>query len=105
MAKIPEEKRTPALQNKVTLGLLGTLTALAFKLTDLGFVSSITGAIFGTSLIFIYPTMMFRSCVDKMGDKATKGLKRERFIAALTAIVGVVVGIIGTKMAIAEANF
>lgn len=105
MAKIPEEKRTPSLQNKVTFGLLGLITAMAFKLTDLSFVSSMTGATFGTSLIFIYPTMMFRACIAKMGDKASKSLKRERSVAGFIAAVGVVVGIIGSKMALGEVGF
>ena len=99
LLKIPDEKRTDALQNKVTVGLLGVLTAMALKLTDLSFVSSMSGAVFGTALIFVYPSLMFRGAVRKLGDKATAGMKRESKLAGFVNVLGVVIGLIGTKMA------
>lgn len=99
LLKIPDEKRTDNLQNKVTVGLLGVITAMAWKLTDLSFVSSMSGAIFGTALIFVYPSLMFRGAVRKLGDKATDGMKRESKLAGVINALGVVIGIIGAKMA------
>lgn len=99
LLKIPDEKRTDALQNKVTVGLLGILTAMAWKLTDLSFVSSMSGAIFGTALIFVYPSLMFRGAVRKLGDKATTGMKRESKLAGIVNVIGIVIGLIGAKMA------
>lgn len=99
LLKIPDEKRTDALQNKVTVGLLGVLTAMAWKLTDLSFVSSMSGAIFGTALIFVYPSLMFRGAVRKLGDKATAGMKRESKLAGVVNVLGIVIGLIGAKMA------
>ena len=99
LLKIPDEKRTDALQNKVTVGLLGALTAMAWKLTDLSFVSSMSGAVFGTALIFVYPSLMFRGAVRKLGDKATAGMKRESKLAGFVNVLGVVIGLIGAKMA------
>ena len=99
LLKVPDEKRTDSLQNKVTIGLLAVLTAMAWKLTDLSFVSSMSGAIFGTALIFVYPSLMFRGAVRKLGEKATVGMKRESKLAAIVNVLGVVIGIIGAKMA------
>mmetsp|Transcript_9316 Transcript_9316/g.11550 ORF Transcript_9316/g.11550 Transcript_9316/m.11550 type:complete len:489 (-) Transcript_9316:83-1549(-) len=99
--KIPEEKRTNSFQNKLTLGLLAGITALATKLTDLTFVSSVSGAVFGTALIFIYPTLMFMSMVKNMGDDASKSLQFESKLAAVTAWLGLIIGAIGTKMCFA----
>ena len=83
----------------VTVGLLGVLTAMAWKLTDLSFVSSMSGAIFGTALIFVYPSLMFRGAVRKLGDKATAGMKRESKLAGIVNVLGIVIGLIGAKMA------
>ena len=43
--------------------------------------------------------MMFRSAVKKMGDKASKGLKREVPFAMFSALLGVGMGCVGAKMA------
>mmetsp|Transcript_40319 Transcript_40319/g.59256 ORF Transcript_40319/g.59256 Transcript_40319/m.59256 type:complete len:488 (+) Transcript_40319:83-1546(+) len=99
MAKVPEDKRTNSLLNQLSVGTLAIITALAMKLTDLGFIASISGSLFGTALIFIFPTLMFRSIVDSMGDKVTKGMKFEKKFAAFTATIGAIIGVIGTKMA------
>lgn len=99
--KVPEAKRTDSLQNKLTVGLVALLTVMAWKLRDLTFVSSISGATLGTALIFIYPTLMFQAAVDKMGSKATPGLKFEKNLSGLIAFLGFVIGAIGTKMALA----
>mmetsp|Transcript_35814 Transcript_35814/g.106890 ORF Transcript_35814/g.106890 Transcript_35814/m.106890 type:complete len:534 (-) Transcript_35814:494-2095(-) len=101
LAKVSESDRTDALQNKVTLSLLGIITALATRLRDLTFVSSISGAVFGTALIFVFPPLMLRNMVKNMGDEASRALKIEKKMAKFTAALGVVVGIIGTKMAFA----
>lgn len=58
-----------------------------------------SGAIFGTALIFVYPSLMFRGAVRKLGEKATEGMKRESKLAAIVNALGVVIGIIGAKMA------
>lgn len=103
LLKVPEEKRSASLLNQTTFGLLGIVTALAWKLTDLSFVSSISGAVFGTALIFVYPSLMFRAAIKNLGDKATARDKKESSLAMIVNIVGIVIGIIGTKMAIGTA--
>jgi len=100
LLKISEEKRTVSLLNQTTFALLGLTTALAWKLTDLSFVSSISGAVFGTALIFVYPSLMFRAAIKNLGDKATATEKKESTFAMLVNLVGIAVGIIGTKMAL-----
>lgn len=39
--------------------LLGMFTAIGVLLTDLGFVVSFGGAVLGSALVFIFPTMMW----------------------------------------------
>lgn len=92
--KVPKEKRTNSLFNKVTIGILAVTTLVAAKLTDLGLVASVGGATFGTALVFIYPTIMFL--------KSQKGKRnKETTLAKVIAVLGVVMGALGTKLALA----
>ena len=99
MFKVARSKRDNALFNKLTLGTLAVVTLLAAKLTDLGLVASVGGATFGTALVFIYPTLMFLNTENKDGKKNTL----ERTVCKMIAILGVVMGAIGTKLALNEA--
>lgn len=94
MFKVKE--RSTGTLNKVTLGLMAVVTLLAAKLTDLGLVASVGGATFGTALVFVYPTIMFLRQAKK-NDKLGSG---ESKLAGLIAIMGVVMGAIGTTMAL-----
>lgn len=100
LLKVPEKKRTASLLNQATFGLLGLTTALAWKLTDLSFIASISGAVFGTALIFVYPSLMFRGAIKSLGDKATDRQKLEAKFAMIVNLVGIVVAGIGTKMSL-----
>mmetsp|Transcript_19860 Transcript_19860/g.29844 ORF Transcript_19860/g.29844 Transcript_19860/m.29844 type:complete len:465 (-) Transcript_19860:183-1577(-) len=90
------KERSNGLLNKVTLGILAVVTAMAAKLTDLGLVASVGGATFGTALVFIYPCLMFLKYHAKNGGKGNK----ETLLAKLIATLGVVMGAIGTSMAL-----
>lgn len=93
--KIPQEKRDIALFNKVTLAVLGLTTVVAAKLTDLGLVASVGGATFGTALVFVYPAIMF------LKTQKDKKNPVEKTIAKTIGILGVIMGVIGTKLAFA----
>jgi amino acid permease len=94
--KIPQAKRDISLFNKITLGVLAVTTLAAAKLTDLGLVASVGGATFGTALVFIYPAIMFLKTQEK--GKSSIETKLCKIIAAL----GVVMGAIGTKLALQD---
>ena len=100
LMSVPVEKRTNGTLNKLTIGILSVITGLALVAKDLSFVLSFGGATLGNALIYVYPALMFRKAVQQMGDKATSGLKREVKVSLFTAIVGVGMGLIGSKMAI-----
>jgi len=91
--KVPKEKRTNSLFNKVTIGILAVTTLVAAKLTDLGLVASVGGATFGTALVFIYPTIMFLKTQN--GKKS-----KETTLAKIIAVLGVLMGALGTKLAL-----
>jgi Transmembrane amino acid transporter protein len=92
MFKVKQSGRTYGLLNKITIGLIFAITALASQLTDLGLVASIGGATFGTALVYVYPIIMF---LKLQNGKRTK----ETLPAALIGILGVAMGAIGTVFA------
>jgi amino acid permease len=98
--KTPKAKRDNALINKYTFGILALTTFAASKLTDLGLVASIGGATFGTALVFIYPTLMFLKIQAKRGKSGSF----ESTLCKIIAVMGVVMGAIGTKLAIGDAS-
>eukprot|EP00986_Skeletonema_menzelii_P001497 scaffold391_cov157-Skeletonema_menzelii.AAC.5 len=99
LLKVPMEKRTDSVLTKTTLAILTGITLIASQLKELAFIMSFAGATLGNALIYVYPALMFRAAVKKMGDKASKGLKREVPFAMFSALLGVGMGAIGTKMA------
>eukprot|EP00804_Cyclotella_cryptica_P021246 CCRYP_001528-RD/>CCRYP_001528-RD protein AED:0.06 eAED:0.06 QI:1223/0.5/0.4/1/0.5/0.6/5/238/317 len=100
LLKVPSEKRSNALLNKATFAILSVITLIATQLKELAFIMSFAGATLGNALIYIYPALMFKSAVKKMGEKASKGLRREVPFALFSALLGLVMGSIGTKMAL-----
>lgn len=89
---VQSKDRSSAVLNRVTLVLLGLVTLLASRLTDLGLVASIGGATFGTALVFVYPAIMFlkaRNVPKKSWENAA---------AVAIGVLGVVMGGIGTVL-------
>jgi hypothetical protein len=68
-----DHKHRDNLRLPLTFSLLGLLTGIAIVLKDVGFVCSLSGAMFGTTLIFIIPQLMVNSLMKK---KAKVGLSR-----------------------------
>jgi amino acid permease len=91
------KQRDNSMLNKVTFGILGLVTVLAAKLTDLGLVASVGGATFGTALVFVYPVIMFL----KSQTKRT----RESIPAALIGVLGVCMGAVGTYLSLQGGGF
>lgn len=91
-------------ENTVSVVLLTIITAIALKIKDLTFVASMSGAVFGTALIFIYPTIMFRNAMND--DDTTIMIGNgvwEKRLAGIIAILGVAIGGVGAKMALQTA--
>ncbi|KAL3816951.1 hypothetical protein ACHAXA_001779 [Cyclostephanos tholiformis] len=100
LLRIPVDDRTNAVLTRTTLAVLSGVTLIASRLRELAFIMSFAGATMGNALIYVYPALMFRSAVRDMGDKASKGLRREVPFAMFTALLGVAMGGMGAKMAL-----
>jgi amino acid permease len=102
LGMLPEdlaEKATKgANYSAVTALLLGLVTSVALKLTDLGKVAGFAGAIFGISLIYVAPPLMaLRARQKGMAGFTTKGLRRIAEVATQIALIpmGVLLGVVG----------
>lgn len=101
--KIKNEERNKVFI-PITLTSLSVLTALALVLKDVGFVVSISGAMFGCSVMFIIPAIMNISLIRKqaknMGKTLTKSNNFE--IAANYGMMGTgfVMAVIGVLVSV-----
>mmetsp|Transcript_4755 Transcript_4755/g.13439 ORF Transcript_4755/g.13439 Transcript_4755/m.13439 type:complete len:516 (-) Transcript_4755:612-2159(-) len=101
LAGVPENERTEGRLNALTVAIFAGIAALALSLKDLSFVLSFGGSTWGAALIYVFPALMFRAAVRKMGDGgAADGLRAEVRLAMGKACLGTVLGCIGTKMAL-----
>ena len=96
LLKVPSEKRTNTNLNIITVALLSLLTFLATILKDVSFVLSFGGATLGNALTYVYPAIMYRAVVKAQGRTGESlGVN----VALGSAVLGIVMGIIGAKMA------
>lgn len=98
LLEVPAEKRSASLSNMLTVIMLTVLTGLAIVLTDVSFVLSLGGATLGNALTYVYPALMYAAANKSQDRKEGTGV----LISQLAAVLGVVMGIIGAKMAIAK---
>jgi amino acid permease len=92
-----EKKNNAFFVNTVTIALLSLLTLLAANLSDVKIVLAVAGGTLGNALTFLYPAMMYSAVVKQQGRKDQKtGV----LVANAAAVMGVVLGAIGTKMAL-----
>lgn len=100
LLKVPKEKQTNANLNKLTVVLLSLVTVAAIYMEDLSFVMSFGGATLGNSLIYIFPAIMFKAVVKNMGDDASAALKNETHFATFSMILGIFMGVVGSKQSL-----
>lgn len=93
---VPSEKRTESLLNSLTIAMLAILTTLACILTDVSFVLSFGGATLGNALTYLYPALMY-TAVNKKQDRGEDLAVR---VSQVAAVAGVIMGAIGTNMAL-----
>ncbi|CBJ49079.1 conserved unknown protein [Ectocarpus siliculosus] len=96
-------------QRKVgTTLLLGFFTAIGVLLTDLGFVVSFGGAVLGSALVFIFPTMMWiaQSKKDAKWGKPLKGWRRAEIMGNyVISALGVALAVLGGGLSIKKSFF
>jgi amino acid permease len=96
MAQVKGERRD-ALLRPATVGLLGLVTALALVLKDVGFVVSISGALFGCALMFVVPAIMTIKNLERLQTlgRPNKNHGLEKTFNYLLVATGVIMGVLG----------
>lgn len=102
LANVAIDKRSNSLVNNVTLATLAAITFAALKVKDLSFVLSFGGATVGTALIYVFPALMYRKVVQSLEDNVTSAQRGEVVFALFTAMLGLGMGVIGTKMSLEQ---
>ena len=98
-------------QNMLSAAILAIVSILAIVLTDLGFVVSFGGAILGSAIIYIFPTILFIKTIKdkvKSGEldlKVNKGLQREVYLNYVILGLGIVFAVIGGGVSILKQFF
>ena len=94
------KRKNRAFVKPFSMAVLIAITIMALFVKDLTLVASLSGAILGTALIFVYPSLMFRGVVKELGDKATQRQAWERRFCSVIALLGVAIGGVGARMAL-----
>mmetsp|Transcript_103071 Transcript_103071/g.295792 ORF Transcript_103071/g.295792 Transcript_103071/m.295792 type:complete len:403 (-) Transcript_103071:161-1369(-) len=82
----------------VTVGLLGAITAVALRLTNLGKVAGFAGAVFGIYLIYIAPPLMALRALQRNIGEQPKGWKRTAgaVVQVMLIPLGIALSAVGT---------
>jgi sodium-coupled neutral amino acid transporter 11 len=98
LQKVSGEARSKAFQ-PLTLGLLTVITTIALLVKDVGFVVSVSGALFGSALMFVVPAVMniknLKAIADKAKSQLTSNNKLEIAFNWGMIVTGIVMGALG----------
>lgn len=89
-----------------TAGLVALTSAVSLGITDLGFVNSFCGALIGSAIVYIFPSMMILRVLRKKvvagGSKLVAGVRREIALNNGIVVTGVVMGLLGAAISVLE---
>lgn len=100
---------TDKIHYRTTRLLVGTLTALALLIDDAGFVVSLTGAVLGSGLIYIIPSLLFLKSSKRRMEAgtlaSTTALKIERWWNRGLIGLGAFLALAGAYMCVLNSFF
>lgn len=95
--KAPTDK-----QNYTALAcLLGPITLLALKLTDLGFIAALTGSLMGSLIIYVFPGLMKHKLTKMEADGKPLTFKQKAPGITLMSL-GAVLGMVGVAVTLLQ---
>ncbi|EEC45842.1 predicted protein [Phaeodactylum tricornutum CCAP 1055/1] len=95
--EIPAARQTNKNLNILTVILLAIITIIAVFVTDLGIINAVGGGTFATAIVFVFPALMYRSAVQKMGPSSNE---MEVYFALVLMVFGIGIGAIGVIQSI-----
>ena len=101
LAKLKGDDRTSKMR-PLTIGLITVITSLALALKDVGYVVSLSGALFGSVLMFVVPAIMnissLKASTKTSGKELSRGSKMEIVVNYLMISTGIVMGGLGVAI-------
>ena len=95
------------IEKWIVRGVVAIATSLALLVSDAGLVVSLIGALMGSFIIYVFPSLMFLSHTRKQAQAAgasmSRQLKLERVASRILTVFGVVSGIIGAAVTVISA--
>ena len=82
----------------LTMALLALVTCIALYVHDMRLVLALTGATWGTCILYIFPGIMIISLQQRYGDDAVHA--NVVAVALVTAVLGFFLGVLGTVRAL-----
>jgi len=87
------------MNKKATRAFLAFLTGMALILEDAGFMVGMTGAVMGSAIIYMFPSIIFLKLTSRLMKegkmKKTKGIASERSANKILIGMGAVLGTLG----------
>lgn len=90
---------TPVLAGikRVSFLLLAFIAFLAIEFTDIGFVGALSGGILGSSMMFIFPPIMYSCALYRQAKSSyTQVPLRQIFLNGVLMMMGAALGLLGT---------
>jgi len=104
-----EKKISDAANVRVTRLLLGIITVVALVLENVGFVVGLNGAIMGSAIIYIFPSIMYlRSTAKRLANgslKDSNAVRLEQMFNRFLVAFGILCVILGGGVTIADAFY
>jgi hypothetical protein len=80
---------------------LSWIALLATKFTDIGIIGSLSGGIFGSSMMFIFPPIMYTGALIRKAKNERKDVpKLKIFLNGILTVAGAALGFFGTSLTI-----
>ena len=100
IAKADTKTRT-AWTKPMNVGFITLVTVLAVLLKDVGFVVSLSGALFGSTLMFMVPSFMnIQNIKKRVGTALSKNNKMEIAFNYFTMVLGAGMGVLGVGISV-----
>lgn len=91
------------VEKGVANAVITVATSLALLLSDAGLVVGLVGALMGSSIIYVFPSLMFLAHTGKQmqaGGSVSRKLKLERFASRFLTTFGIASGLIGAAVCV-----
>jgi hypothetical protein len=88
--------KTSKMEKRITFVMLLSLTLISMVTSNAGFVIGLVGAILGSALVYIFPSLLYLTYTRNMvKTKYSTRIRVERFFCRLLFIFGVVAALFG----------